>query len=260
MAYDPSFLGLTVPLPTHPSVELVLLDYEHFSVAQNTDRRLAAVTAVNIDGEQLVDLERGDDWHLDDRLPEEHQAGPDLYARNDLDRGHLVRRRDPVWGDAATAKRANYDSFAYTNAAPQASAFNQSKELWLGVEDYVLEHARATGRRLSVFSGPVFEEDDELYRGVRIPRRFFKIAAWNGEGELACTGYLLDQSAVLRTAVVERPELGPFRTFQLPVADVAELTGLDLGPLPGADRYAPPSALPGEPRWLELDSLARISL
>jgi len=34
-------------------------------------------TAVNIDGTQLVDLERGDDWHLDPRVPADEQAGPE---------------------------------------------------------------------------------------------------------------------------------------------------------------------------------------
>jgi endonuclease G, mitochondrial len=32
------------------------------------------------------------------------------------------------------------------------------------------------------------------------------------------------------------PPLGAFRTFQVPVSDIARLTGLDLGPLPAADR------------------------
>ena len=53
-----------------------------------------------------IDLERADDWFLDPRVPAGGQAGPELYARNDLDRGHLVRRRDPVWGPPAVAARA----------------------------------------------------------------------------------------------------------------------------------------------------------
>ncbi|GAB2627798.1 hypothetical protein GCM10027168_69440 [Streptomyces capparidis] len=32
------------------------------------------------------------------------------------------------------------------------------------------------------------------------------------------------------------PPLGEYRTFRVPVADVARITGLDLGPLPDADR------------------------
>ena len=45
-------------------------------VLLDPERRLAAATAVNIDGAQLVDLERGDDWHLDPRVPADEQAGP----------------------------------------------------------------------------------------------------------------------------------------------------------------------------------------
>ncbi|MBG6060147.1 DNA/RNA endonuclease G (NUC1) [Cryobacterium sp. MP_M5] len=35
---------------------------------------------------------------------------------------------------------ANIDTFAYTNAAPQAGKCNQSKELWLGLKDHVLTY------------------------------------------------------------------------------------------------------------------------
>ena len=103
-----------------------------------------------------------DDWHLDERVPADEQAGPELYARNDLDRGHLVRRRDPVWGADAEARQANYDTFSYANAAPQAADFNQSKELWNGLEDHVLAYAETNELRLSVFTGPVFADDDAL--------------------------------------------------------------------------------------------------
>jgi len=122
IGYDPAFLIVPVALPTRADGAggLVTLDYVHFSVALDTTRRLAAVTAVNIDGSALLDVDRGDDWHLDPRIKLTDQAGSALYAANDLDRGHLVRRRDPVWGPADIAERANFDSFAYPNAAPQA--------------------------------------------------------------------------------------------------------------------------------------------
>jgi len=60
---------------------------------------------VNIDGAQLVEIDRGDDWHLDDRVPATQQCGPEIYANNDLDRNHLVRRRDPIWGLRRTCRR-----------------------------------------------------------------------------------------------------------------------------------------------------------
>lgn len=251
--YDPTFLGPRVPLPV-PSQSVRELPSTHFTVLLDPERRLAAATAVNIDGARLVDLERGDDWHLDARIPADEQAGPALYTRNDLDRGHLVRRRDPVWGDLVSARRANYETFAYPNAAPQASAFNQGELLWVGLEDHVLEYARTQAHRLSVFTGPVLAQDDPVYRGVQIPRRFWKVVAWAGADDtLRATAFVLDQTALVIGIQVadEVPELGPFRTFQVPVADVERLTGIDLGPLEEADVVA---------RWVPLAALDQIVL
>ncbi|MBT2597927.1 DNA/RNA non-specific endonuclease [Arthrobacter sp. ISL-72] len=74
-------------------------------------------------------------WKLDARLAADQQTGERVYARNDIDCGHLVRRSSAVWGDSlAEAELANEDTFHYTNAAPQAAKFNQGLELWLGVE------------------------------------------------------------------------------------------------------------------------------
>ena len=152
---------MTVPLPAPAAaVEVRELTFTHFTVLLQPDRRLAVVTGVNLDGAQLLDLDRGDDWHLDPRIPAVEQAGPQLYADNDFDRGHLVRCRDPVWGDSATAAEANLDSFTYVNAAPQAALFNQGPPLWAGLEDYLLDHARTYQQRLSVYTAPVLAADD----------------------------------------------------------------------------------------------------
>jgi endonuclease G, mitochondrial len=269
--YDDSFLRLpspvTIPASAAGEDDRVRLDYTHFTVVLDTGRKLAAVTAVNIDGSALLDVERSDAWHLDQRVPADDQTGPEVYAGNDLDRGHLVRRRDPVWGPPDVARRANADTFAYPNAAPQAADFNQSKELWLGLEDYLLDHAKANDRRLSVFTGVVFGADDEEYRGVRIPRMFWKIATWVDGEALAATAYLLDQTPELeridlRTAGGRAPALGPYRTYQVPVEEIGALTGLDVAGLAVADRMpAPrPSALPDRGRWVELETWAAIAL
>lgn len=276
--FDSGFLELpqtlAVPGPTVAAERAGLrdLDYTHFSVLLDPRRRLAVATAVNIDGSALRELGRGDDWHLDERIAATEQAGPELYARNDLDRGHLVRRRDPVWGDAAVAQRANVDSFCYTNAAPQAAVFNQSLELWNGLEDLVLEYATVNRTRLSVFTGPVFSDADRLYRGLRIPQQFWKVAAWSSEGRLTASGYLLDQTAQLGDIDLEAakaateaedalPPLGPFRTFQLPIVDIAALTALDFGALPAADVLEPvPAVRPDVTDWIELAGPADLRL
>ncbi|WP_309068992.1 DNA/RNA non-specific endonuclease [Microbacterium sp.] len=264
MGYAPGFLDVDVPLPVlegEAARAVERLDYTHFTVVLDRERRLARLTAVNIDGAALVDVPRGDDWRLDDRIPAAWQAGPEVYARNDLDRGHLVRRRDPVWGD--DARKANSDTFHYTNAAPQASGFNQSEELWVGLEDHVLAYADATDQRVSVFTAPVLGAEDLPYRGILVPLRFFKIAVWVRDGQLRATGFVLDQSPVIdldeieQGAVAGAPDLGPFRTFQVPIAEIAELTGLRLGQLVEADVL--PRTARAEP-WRRLASSADIHL
>lgn len=257
--YDPDFLETTLPLP-RPAQPVQALPYPRFSVLLDPVRRLAAVTAVNIDGAKLRELPRTGEWRLDERAPAAEQTGPEAYARNDLDRGHLVRRRDPGWGEVAEAGAASRATFFYPNAAPQAADFNQSKELWLGLEDHVLAYAEATDQRVSVFTAPVLADADPPYRGIRIPLRFWKIAAWHGGDGLAAAGFVLDQSDLVdvRETTLAIPPLGSFRTFQVPIADVAALTGIDLGPLIEADVLGARGARASG--WRSLDSAGDIVL
>ncbi|MET0298008.1 MAG: DNA/RNA non-specific endonuclease [Microbacterium sp.] len=249
--YDDAFLEISVPLPRPADDrETHELAYPRFSVVLDAERRFAAVTAVNIDGVRLLDLPRTGEWDFDERIPEADQAGNAVYRDNDLDRGHLVRRRDPGWGTKAEADAAMRATFFYTNAAPQAAGFNQSKELWLGLEDHVLEYAEAKDVKVSVFTAPVLDPEDPPYRGILIPRRFWKVAAWvtadeEGAPVLASAGFVLDQTdlidrATSRAVAVE--PLGGFRTFQVPVSEVEDLSGVDLGVLVAADTLARPGA------------------
>ncbi|QIG38136.1 DNA/RNA non-specific endonuclease [Microbacterium sp. 4R-513] len=261
--YDDDFLGIPLPLPmTLGDEEVRELRYPRFTVVLEPSRRFAVVTGVNIDGATLHDLERRGMWDLDDRIPAGEQAGPGVYTDNDLDRGHLVRRRDPGWGTVAEAREATAATFFYTNAAPQAAGFNQSKELWLGLEDHVLTYADATDQRISVFTAPVLAPDDPPYRGIRIPRRFWKVAAWSpgSDGVLAAAGFVLDQTQLLDAAMQRAvPPLGAFRTFQVPIADIEPLAGVDLGALVEADVLtARETARPAA--WVPLDAPSDIDL
>jgi endonuclease G len=270
--FDPSFLTQDVPMPGLASdMATVLLPYLHYSVLFRPDRRFAAVTALAMDGALLRTLDRSDRWQLDPRLAAELQAGPPVYAHNDLDRGHLVMRASSTWGTTEEeAERAETDTFYFTNATPQASQFNQGRELWLGLEEYLLEHAATFDRKLVVFAGPVLEPGDPPYRGIQVPLRFWKVVAFVQDGGLAATGYLLDQTplvddleAALAAAAEagEAPPLGAFRTFQVPIADIAALTGVVLDQLVPVDRLpaavtgaAPPPGAASD-GWVQLRSL-----
>jgi len=251
--YSSRFLGVAVPMPTLSGLPTTVLRHLHYSVLFRPDRKLAAVSSVMIDGRTLVDVKRTRDvWRLDERVPTEAQAGPDVYEGNAFDRGHLTRRSDPAWGTSASA--GSDDTFYYTNAAPQAAMFNESKQLWAGLEDYLLDNAATYNRRLIVHTGPVLADDDPAYRGLQIPRRFFKVVGFLDGAQLASTAYLLDQTPELPRPAAERgatepvaadapPALGAYKTYQLPVQDVVRMTGLDFGPLPAVDRFAGPAHL-----------------
>ncbi|MFC8523419.1 DNA/RNA non-specific endonuclease [Pseudarthrobacter sp. NPDC057230] len=271
--YDDGFLGVPVRVPALHGVKTILLNYTHFSVLMRLDKRLAAVTALGMDGKKLMDLDRaGSQWRLDPRLPEDQQTGERVYAHNDIDRGHLVRRASAVWGDTrAEAEEANEDTFHYTNAAPQAAKFNQGMQLWLGLESYLQENAADNSRRIVVFTGPIFAATDPVYRGVDIPLKFFKVAAFIQAGRLAATGYVVDQTPSLadlpdvpRPGITdEAPPLGPFRTFQAPIRDIAALTGLNLDQLVAVDRMPIATALPSArvtETWRELHSPGDLDL
>ncbi len=254
--YDPEFLGTDVraELPTLHDEDIPLaainalaladpayvLPYHHFSVAMNAERRLAFFTAVNIDGRSSFRLKRETDrWILDPRIPAEAQAGEDVYSDNPLDRGHLVRRLDPAWGtSSAIAKLSNDDTFHFTNCSPQHQDFNQHQSLWAGLEDYILDNADNRDFKVSVFSGPVFAADDDAYRGVNLPRQFWKVVLMVKEsGALSGTAYLLSQEALIAGLEVapEAFSYGAYRTFQVPVRQIEELTRLSFGRLVGAD-------------------------
>lgn len=242
--YAANFLGtkaaLKVPLPTlgsnHSAATLkdgkgTELKYTHFSIVMNSRRRFAFFTAVNIDGNSSTNVRRANDkWFLDPRLENKFQVGNELYANNQLDRGHLVRRLDPVWGP--DARQANDDTFFFTNATPQHARLNQGN--WNDLEDYILTNTDAHDLKVNVFTGPVFGDDDPEYREVFLPQRFWKVVVvHNGKTKkLHATGYMLSQSDLLTNIEFV---FGQFRTYQTPIREIERETGLKFGKLRNFD-------------------------
>lgn len=242
--YDTAFLDdLVVPLPTPvgaraedvtpvPGLDDGRLDYTHFSVVMSRSRRLAIFTALNLDGSRLESVpRRNDNWRFDPRIDESLQVGESLYARNPLDRGHLVRRTSANWGPEA--EQANADTFHFTNCTPQMAGFNQ--QTWLGLEDYLLENARADGQRITVFTGPVFREGDRRYRGVKIPEAYWKVVAFMADGQPSATAYMIEQAEELEGLGFM---FGQYKTYQRSVARIGELAGLDFADLAEYDGFS----------------------
>lgn len=252
--FDERFLSMPIAVPeVEDAADLVEVDgsttipYTHFSLAQSRSRRFARWVAWNIDGGNLRALSRtGLDFRLDPRLPEEAQASEDLYRGNDLDRGHIARRADLCWGEQA--EQANRDSFFFTNIAPQMNDFNQSGRggVWGELENAVFEDVEVESLRISVLGGPVFGEDDREYRGLRIPREFWKVICFVTSGELRARAFLMTQNLDR----LETLDLGEFRTWQVELGAIEQRTGLRFDPALTAAAPSQAEALNG-PRRLE---------
>jgi endonuclease G len=181
--------------------------------------------AWNIDGGALKALSRkGIRFVKDQRIPENLQVGDELYFDNDLDRGHLARRADLLWGSLPVAQKANIDSFFFTNITPQMNDFNQSARngIWGRLEDAVFADTDVEDLKVSVFGGPVFHDDDRLYRGTQLPREYFKVLAFREGGRLIARAFLLTQDL----DQLEALELDEFRVFQTSLPELEQRTGL----------------------------------
>ena len=252
--YDPDFLGIEVKLPellNELKPELAELKnnagnelkYKNFSIFMHKSRRMAIYTVTNIDGKKWRHIVRGrDKWFYDPRMDKKYQAGNELYKYNKLHRGHLTRRLDPSSGDSYDeAKQAVEDTFYWTNCTPQHQSFNP--RTWLDLEKYVLDNSIENDLRVSVFTGPVFRETDKSYREFQIPEDYWKVLASMNKhtGKLSVTAYILSQSEFMEDLEFI---YGGYRTYQVPLNKIIELTKIDFNHLKDHDRLSRLESIP----------------
>lgn len=266
--YDPDFLeGWRIELPKasgdaardmrrlRRGGEGVELKYHNFSVIMSASRRMPMLTAVNIDGTESRSVPRISAWSFDGRLDKEDQWGDILYYRQGLNRGHMVRREDPIWGDLEEAQRANFDTFHFTNSCPQMPGVNQVK--WLGLENYILKHARVDKMRVNVYTGPYFGDGDlEHASGAKIPLAFWKVVAIVTEdGRPSATAYRVSQEQEL--GELEFVFAG-YKMYQISVQQVVNNTSIDFGALVEYDGFSQHERTGGGPLEERLDNLERV--
>jgi endonuclease G len=244
--FDVDFLSEVVPAPTLDEEVAadtfehqgsLMLHYTHFSVCQSKSRRLPRFVAWNINGAEMKSVSRnGIAFKLDPRVPEEFQAGDELYKNNPYDRGHIARRADLTWGSLSEARRANTDSFFFTNITPQHESFNQSgkRGLWGELENAIMEDVEIENLRVSVMAGPIFKQNDPKHRNVQIPRDFWKLIAFRdtADDQFKVAAYVLTQSELIPT---EALELDPFKLYQVTLTKLASETGLGFDDLMAFD-------------------------
>jgi endonuclease G len=261
--YMDSFLGddARVPMPAIMDKENILLfgggemvlKYHHFSVIMNEARRLCFLSAVNVNGNESRKTKRPA-WRLDPRIKKEQQIIKECYGNPPkFSRGHMTRREDPAWGETvALATLGNADSMHVTNTVPQMQPFNAG--IWLGLEEYALQHAKSDQMKISVFTGPFFDKNDPVRDGVKIPVNFWKVIAFihDETGELCATGYVMSQESFLRP---DEFVFGGYKTYQTSIKSIEDRAGLDFGPLAALDPYFGQEVVPAP-----LESFSQIVL
>lgn len=270
--YDAAFLTLPLSLPAIYSTPLAQgrvapllagtgheLAYRHFSAVIDKARKFPLLTAVNIDGARLVRPgERKNTWRRDARIADEYQPAGNFYEKGKGDdpvqfsRGHQVRFVDPCWGSQAESEQAAVDTFHYTNAAPQVQTYNDID--WGDLEDYLLDKAQASEKRLTVFTGPIFRDEDPFYGRSRkggpwrVPLSFWKVAVLQKTAaEVAAAAFIVGQTQYVQALYEAKVFSGlkPYtadelrsRRIQTTVAAVEQETGLDFGVLKRFDAQA----------------------
>ena len=135
-----------------------------------------------------------------------------------------------------------------TGAVAQPSTIKKGKtELYLkneqALEDYLLDKAQTTMKRLTVFTGPVYRDDDPLYGKTRpngpwkIPLSYWKVAVLQKTpAKVAAAAFIVGQvqyvQALFEAKVFTR--LTPYtvdemrqRHIQTTIQAIADVSGLD---------------------------------
>ncbi len=257
--YHPGFLlGHDVPLPGIASARLseiytdrrhqpLILDYHHYSVVMNKERRLQMWCAANVNydprmkaGKDRKELGDGP-WSLDPRVPASLQLSEaEFYGpARKFDRGHMVRREDGAWG--ATLQEilyANADTFHLTNCTPQHESFNRSNlnGTWGNLENHVTRQAPTAGERYNILAGPILDNAHDLIHDwgggtVQIPLEFWKIIVVAEDdksryGTLRAYGFMLEQASNIKKKGLEAFDVGEFGTYQRSLQEISDTSGV----------------------------------
>lgn len=254
------------PLRSGASGIEAILDYQNFSLAICAERRIAFLTATNIDGARYININRdsgqpsllaeGDSWYEDSRIDSRYYLVQSFYREFSrwFDRGHLTRRSDPTWGTPQEAIRANKDTFHFTNCSPQHFRFNQSLQYWQGVERYILEHGvLQTKKQITVLTGPVLNDQWRQYGEAKVPLMYWKvILRIDTEGEPQATALLVSQAKLLDEprrviASAQHDNAPQIDEFRITVSGLESLTGLDFSAFRAWDSWQPSPGVRADP-------------
>jgi endonuclease G, mitochondrial len=223
------------------SPSLFTLKYHHISTIQHAVRRVPVVSAINVHGKyrypELGKGTRKDHWFRDNRIDYDAQLDDAWYAKSGFDKGHMSRREDAEWGSSVTAAKAAADmTCSYANAIPQVPALNRAimgnHGMWGQLEAKLLEQGleleKGKSARICLFAGPLFADDDPVYKSVQVALRCYKVVVWyDGKGKLRTTCFVLSQKKLVSEIDFEVLRFNEvFKTSQYPLETIEKATGL----------------------------------
>ena len=93
--------------------------------------------------------------------------------------------------------------------------------------------------KMSVFTGPIFNDGDPSMRGIQIPMSYYKIVAWvRDNGSLAATAFKMDQHEFVEGMEFEDFDFSTgFEESQVAISDIEKLIKVSFGPLAKADTF-----------------------
>lgn len=158
---------------------------------------------------------------------------PEIIWKKQYYPGASCAQARPGMGRRSEKGQQGY--FSFHKLLPQHRNLNQ--KTWLDLEDYILKNADTFNLKVTVFTGPVFCGDDMLYRGFRIPAEYWKVVVMVKTNDaMSATAYLQTQKDLLRD-----PEFtyGSYKTYQVSIANIENLTGLNFGDLRSYEPLGP---------------------
>jgi endonuclease G, mitochondrial len=229
----------------------VILKYYNYSTIFHSVRMMPIISGVNVEGDEnkrLDNSQRKDNWLRDNRINYDIQLDDAYYKGSGFDRGHMSRREDANWGATAEEAKRNADlTCMYTNACPQVAKINQSSRsgLWGILEKVVLEQGAEVENgktaRISVFNGPIFKEDDPVYKGIQVPMDFFKVVLWlTDNGNLKATAFKLSQEGIVDDIDFEQLDLDQntrFKEYQCSIKSLETATKIDFSEIVKFDTF-----------------------
>lgn len=252
--FDEHFLGVYLPMPVpNPALRKKLafltqsptaytLKYHHYSTIHHAIRRVPVVSGINVHGkfryaELNVEGSRVDHWYRDNRIDFDTQLNDTFYARSGFDKGHLARREDAEWGPSvAEAKIAADMTCSYANAVPQVPALNRARfgyagrwgQLEMELLEKGVENEAGKSARICVFNGPLFSDDDPVFKGIQVALNFYKIVVWyDGSQNLRTTCFRLTQKKLVGQIDFEVLKFDDvFKASQIPITKIEKSTGL----------------------------------